>query len=920
MIPPVARLTHTLKLLTRCLLLLAVAAHSAAGQRARPAAKPNPEADRLVAEAERLRDEGKKESLEEAVKKSLAAAAIYRAAGDGAGESSALNMAGFSYQLLGEPRTALQHFERALAAAGAQADRAQQAAILNNMGFVHLGLGESQKALDLFSRALPILKSVGDVGAQSVMLSNIGGLYFQLGEERKALDYFEQSLALNRAAPDYSPAGEAIALTNLGDIHFALGDERKALEHYERALPLFRKAGDLRGEAATLRQIGQVLAGRANDDDLKAAVDNYLRAMTLSREAGDRGGEAATFSLAASAFQRDHDYKQAVEFYGLALPLYRAVGDRAAEARTLFNMAFSQSEGGDLEGALARAEESLALIESLRSEIGSQSLRSSYFASVQDYYEFYVALLMKLHALKPAAGFDARALQASERARARSLLETLAEAGADIRAGVDPTLLGRERDLRRRLNALGHSQSKLLAGPHTPAQAEAAARAIDALAAESQQIEAQIRQASPRYASLTQPRPLSAAEIQQQVLDPDTLLLEYSLGRDRGYLWAVTPDSIKSYELPKREVVEAAARRVHELLSNVGRWPSANAGGLFAGASGGAGAPAVPAELAELSRMLLAPVAAELGGKRLVVVADGALQYVPFAALPLPSSAPAAYSPLVTEHEIVSLPSASTLAVLRRETGGRPPALKAIAIFADPVFSAKDERLAAGSQGARSQTAPADDEARGLAPDIRRAAADFGRFWPRLTGTRREAEQILALAPEGGRLSLFDFAANRAAVVGADLGAYRYVHFATHGLLNTNHPELSGLLLSLYDERGAPLDGFLRAHEVFNLRLSADLVTLSACQTGLGKEIRGEGLVSLTRGFMYAGSPRVVVSLWSVNDAGTAELMSRFYREMLAGGKRPAAALRAAQLSMLQGRRFAPPFYWSAFTLQGEWR
>jgi CHAT domain-containing protein len=191
---------------------------------------------------------------------------------------------------------------------------------------------------------------------------------------------------------------------------------------------------------------------------------------------------------------------------------------------------------------------------------------------------------------------------------------------------------------------------------------------------------------------------------------------------------------------------------------------------------------------------------------------------------------------------------------------------------------------------------------------------------PRLPGTRKEAEQILSLVPATARQQAFDFNANRAKAINADLSQYRYLHFATHGFLDSQHPELSGILLSMFDEKGNPQDGFLRAHEVFNLKLPAELVVLSACQTGLGKEVKGEGLVSLTRGLMYAGSPRVVVSLWSVSDVGTAELMTRFYKEILKDGLRPAQALQAAQISMLKEKRFASPFYWAAFTLQGEWR
>ncbi|MCA1817752.1 MAG: CHAT domain-containing protein, partial [Acidobacteria bacterium] len=191
---------------------------------------------------------------------------------------------------------------------------------------------------------------------------------------------------------------------------------------------------------------------------------------------------------------------------------------------------------------------------------------------------------------------------------------------------------------------------------------------------------------------------------------------------------------------------------------------------------------------------------------------------------------------------------------------------------------------------------------------------------PRLPGTRKEADQILALVPATSSKQSFDFAANRAAVTGTDLSQYRYVHIATHGFLDSQHPELSGIVLSMVDEKGDPQDGFLRLHDVFNLKLPAELVVLSACQTGLGKEVKGEGLVGLTRGFMYAGAPRVMVSLWSVSDEGTAELMTRFYKGMLRDGLRPAAALRAAQVSMYGDKRFALPYFWAAFTLQGEWQ
>jgi len=189
----------------------------------------------------------------------------------------------------------------------------------------------------------------------------------------------------------------------------------------------------------------------------------------------------------------------------------------------------------------------------------------------------------------------------------------------------------------------------------------------------------------------------------------------------------------------------------------------------------------------------------------------------------------------------------------------------------------------------------------------------------RLPFTRQEADQILSVAPLGENLKALDFKANRATATGSELSNYRYVHFATHGYLDTTTPSLSAIVLSLVNEQGKAQDGFLRAHDIYNLHLPAELVVLSACETGLGKDVRGEGLDGITRGFMYAGARRVIVSLWNVNDKATAALMKRLYTEMLRENRTPAAALRAAQIEMLRLRQWQSPYYWAAFVMQGEW-
>jgi CHAT domain-containing protein len=314
--------------------------------------------------------------------------------------------------------------------------------------------------------------------------------------------------------------------------------------------------------------------------------------------------------------------------------------------------------------------------------------------------------------------------------------------------------------------------------------------------------------------------------------------------------------------------------------------------------------------------MLLGPLASDLKGKRLLIVGEGILQYVPFGALPDPSDQKLNQR-LIAGHEVINLPSASVLGILRRETKDRSRATKTIAVFADPVFGAQDSRI-----GSVSQNRTVDNSVSAEASDVKRSAEESGvNGFQRLRFSRQEADQIMRLVPRNNSLEALDFAANRAAATSADLKEYRIVHFATHGLINSRHADLSGIVLSLVDEDGKPQNGFLRLYDIYNMNLSADLVVLSACQTALGKDIKGEGLVGLTRAFMYAGAPRIVASLWRTEDRATAVLMGRFYEGMLSGsGMTPAAALRKAQLSMWQDKRWSQPRYWAAFTIQGEWK
>jgi CHAT domain-containing protein/tetratricopeptide (TPR) repeat protein len=842
------------------------------------------------------------------------------------GEASAYKRIGRVYDDLGDKQEALANFEKALSLS--QGDRDNEAVILSQIGKIYDEIGEKQKALDSLGKAWSLCRAINKRQGEAAILTSLGKIYLDLGQEEKALGSLEQALLIFQEIKDHQ--GEAYTLVGLGRVQDVMDLPRKALENYLKALPIFQDIKDRRGEAYTINNIGKVYFDLG---EKQKTLENYLKALSIFQEIKDRPGEALALSNIGALYRQLGEKQKALDYVTQALRLNRAISDRSGEAQTLRGLAISEYEQGKLSEARANSEASIAIIESLRTKITNQDLRSSYFATVQGYYKFYIEVLMSLHKQRPTGGYDGEALQASERARARVLLETLAEANANIRQGVDPALVERERSLQKRLDATAKNQQTLLSNPYTKEQANAIAKEIEALTTELQQVDTQIRQTSPRYAALTQPQPLTLKEIQTQILDADTLLLEYSLGVERSYVWAVTPDSITSYELPKYDEIEAAARLVYSRLTARNRridgetkeqW-SARIARLDR---------ELPAVTAALSRMLLTPVATQLGKKRLVIVADGMLQYIPFAVLPSPQAQGLGNSetnqspsldpqPLIVEHEIVSLPSASTLSVIRREVAGRKPAPKTVVALADPVFTKNDERVKKGSLAKTNDNAKDAESVKEL--ELVEAAEDTGvssegLYVPRLPGSRKEAEEIVAMVPASERRLALDFEASREVATSPELSQYRYVHFSTHGFLNSVRPELSGIVFSLVDERGEAQDGFLRAHEVFNLKLPAEVVVLSACQTGIGREVRGEGLVSLTRGFMYAGAPRVVVSLWSVSELGTAELMVRFYQEMLKGGKRPAEALRAAQVSLMKEKRWQSPFYWAPFTLQGEWR
>ncbi len=805
--------------------------------------------------------------------------------------------------------------------------RDREAKILVGMGEIYENLGQYQKSLDLYTQALQLQDEISDRTGQTNTLRNLAQLYNSLGDYDRSLAAYNQALIYAKARGDRMV--EAQILDSISTLYRFIKDYPKSLEFAQQALTLWQKYDIFFGQVATLSTLARTyeemgdypqaletakqlqLLGQKTQDPFaegvgwqfmsrvyfamgepQQALNPATQALSLFQKVNKKPAIVPVLNQMGKVYSALNQPQQALETFNQAMVLWKELGDRSGEADTLYNLAKFNQNQGDLLTAKTNIESALTIIEDLRRNVSSQELRQTYFSTVQDYYEFYIDLLMQLHKQETEKGFDALALHASERAKARSLIELLAEANIDIRQGVDPQLLDQEKRLQAQLNTLEKLRVEQLSRKAPESQIKSLDQQRQTLNQQYETLLDQIRAKSPRYAALTQPQPLTVTEIQQQLLDENTVLLEYSLGKERSYIWVVTKNSLRSYELPPKAKIETAIREFRTALSTKIRLEKINQ------------------TAQEISNLILAPFATELGNQRLVIVADGALQYIPFAALPHPQT----QQPLIVNHEIINLPSASTLAVIRKENQSRSPASKTLAILADPIFNSEDERVTSQIPNSSVVAAlPLESQ------QISRAAKDAGIDWDRLPGTRQEAEGIEALVPETERIASFDFQANREWVMSSNLGNYKIIHFATHGFANSKNPELSGIVLSLINQQGQPENGFLRLRDIYNLNLPVELVVLSACQTGLGQVMRGEGIIGLTRGFMYAGSSRVVTSLWNVDDQGTALLMSIFYQKMLKENLSPAAALRAAQMTLLQQEKWRSPYYWAAFSLQGEW-
>ena len=838
---------------------------------------------------------------------------------DREGEAVTLNNIGIAYDSLGEKERALDYFGQSLPLRRAVGDNRGLTNTLGNIGSVYLDSGEYQKALDFFGQALTVQVASGDRQGQSNVHNNIGLVYRSLGDYGKALDHYAQALELSKALGDRGRV--ATVLSNIGATHSAMRQYDKALANYAEALPLRRETEDKAGQANTLNNIGFIYEATG---DHQKALDYYQQALLLWRAVKDPSGEGATLNNLGEAYYLLSNPTEATQAFHQALALSRASGNRRQQAQVLANIARVESAAGLLDQARSDFEQALDITELLRGSVLGQGLRGTYLASVRGRYESYIGVLMKLHDKRPSEGFDRLALQVSQRSRARSLLELIAESRIDIRRDLSADQRARED---KGLNRISTIQKELWNQNLAPERERQLRTDLASAEEDLEALRAELRRTSPRYASAQYPALLTVQRIQSEVLDADTALLEYVLGEDQSFVWLVSQNKVSTRILPPRRQIEPLIERYRQELAQ-----------KVSALSAAQSLARLEPQSRELYNLLVGPLEGDLStARKLIIVPDGVLAHLPFETLissdstsagqtagarPEPQMAERGPRFLLERYDISYAPSASAIAAIRERASESLPYDKDLIAFGDPVYdpdNTSGERLPAPRQSAQSARSiqSGQEAARGPEIKITDLYRERGFDFARLPNTRTEVAAISSLFPASKCRIFLGSAASEQQVKTEKLVQYRYIHFAAHGYLDEEHPSRSGIVMSFDKNSGE--DGILQAHEIMGLKLNADLVTLSACQTGLGMVLSGEGVIGLARAFLYAGASSVVVSLWNANDVTTAELMKHFYRG-LSRGQSKDEALRDAKLALIRGqqRSWRHPYYWAPFVLMGR--
>jgi CHAT domain-containing protein len=749
---------------------------------------------------------------------------------------------------------------------------------LGASGLVHTAKLDAKSALDSYRKASEIFSVIGDRRSEAIAQNSLGQSYQTINELPTALTFYEKSLQLFELIGAHD--GAVSSTFKIAQIYSSNRNDEQALKYYNICLQMSRTARKSHYKANVLKGIADIYL---REDRYALALAQIEKVLRFYQSIGDYRGQTAALNSHGDLFLRRSQNEAALNAYSRALPLSEKVQDKGLQISTLVNLARANLRLDRPESAYSLIQRALKMIDDLRADVGSPEAQASFISGQQAPYELCFDILRQLDQKYPGKGYLAEALFISEKNRARSLRDLINQVHANVRQDVSTELLDREVELRGLIRIQAQYQIELSLDKSLSTEYLEATNQLNQLRATYQETIAQLRD---HNTDRMLPQ-ISVAQIQEQLKD-GSILLEYVFGEQHTYLFAVTSNTLNAYELPPRKDIDAAALDVYSTTTR--RQQVGNDYQAIEAADKD-----LQAKATGLSEMILGPAAHLIGAKRLIIVAEGSLQFVPFEALPNPASS--TRSPLIESNEVVILSSMSTLLAIRARSH-QSSGQKVLAVIADPVFSRDDARVenTLVNKNSSANNAPA-----------------------RLAHAAEEADAISKDAPWGTTSIFKGFDATREVVMSPAISKHEIVHFATHAFVDSEQPEVSSIALTNIDRNGVEHIGLLSLQDIYRLNLSSELTVLSACQTALGKSVKGEGLVGLTHAFISAGSNSVVASLWKVDDRATELLMAEFYDGMLHKDMTPSSALRSAKLKLMKDNNFKEPYYWAGFVLQGEY-
>lgn len=854
--------------------------------------------------------------------------------------SIVLRVWGEIYYAANDSEGSVRVLEKSLAIADSLDDPQLQVQTAVELSYAKLKVADFRSALALASKASAIAAAKGDKRAEAMSLKALGKIYIALTENGRA---FEELKRAERLFPKNADRVEKATLLNaLAQLYERYGDQYLALEYRREAYDLFAKENHQFGLVGSTADLA---LSYCKNGDVVAAREFLQKGLRIEQGLNNKFMRARLLEHLGATYLLEKNPRPAIRYFENALQLFREtnavsqlyrvkaqygiafkmIGDLASaenELNSVFEFAKSTHnlemqanvltiqgqlarDAGDVSTSLSFFSEAVRLTENQYNDVSNSRLQQTFLASAYDRYEMFSDALI--------AGSSSneenlvKALMVKEQSRSRRLVQNLTLFGPTDKGKIgEDELMFRSGEIRARLNSLADKLDKTI-GLQLEREEEGRLRLEMALLENDLAlVEVERSQGLEKNAASRQINAIDILEFQKDDIDGDTVLLEFHFGANNSYLWLVEKNEISGYQLPQASEIDSYIDGIRNNLALRYLHTDAPA---FDTAERFKDLDREYYRLArEFSSKLLGSAALRLRGKRLVIVLDGKLQYFPIGALPWPGSDE--NEPIIVTNEVAYVPSASVLGAIRSGYRSRAEATRDVLVFADPVFSKDDDRLSGSVK---------DESSFGSVLGTFRSVESLDTL-ARLPASSEEAASIKDIVGTAGTDIRLGFDANRANALAADVADHKILHFATHGLVEENRPELSGIVLSLFDENGKINDGgFIRLQDVYGMNLKSDLVVLSACDTGLGKIIKGEGVMSLNNAFLQAGASTVVSSLWKVDDQATKELMTEFYRGMAQDGLTVSAALRQAQIKLYNDPRYKSPFYWAAFTMHGDY-